>query len=115
MCVESGGGDAVNAVDLEQDAKPAVRASVFTLRTGRGALAVLFVVALFNYVDRSLISVLQVPIKRELGLSDGQLGALTGLAFALFYSCAGLPLGRLVDRHRRTWIMAAAITVWTTM
>jgi predicted MFS family arabinose efflux permease len=81
----------------------------------RYALGILFAVALLNYVDRSLISVLQVPIKRELGLSDAQLGALTGLVFATFYAVAAVPLGALVDRLRRTWLMAAAVTVWTTM
>ncbi|WP_337185252.1 MFS transporter [Phenylobacterium sp.] len=81
----------------------------------RWALLVLFVVALFNYVDRSLLSILQVPIKAELGLSDAQLGALTGLSFALFYASAALPLARLVDRWRRTWIMAAALAVWSGM
>ena len=39
---------------------------------------------MFNYIDRTIISILQVPIKVDLGLSDGQLGALTGLSFALF-------------------------------
>jgi predicted MFS family arabinose efflux permease len=88
-----------------------------SLTTGHSgvALGVLFVVSLFNYVDRSLLSILQVPIKQELGLSDAQLGALTGLSFALFYATAALPLARLVDRYRRIWLMAAALTVWTAM
>jgi predicted MFS family arabinose efflux permease len=84
-------------------------------RQAIAALVVLFVVALFNFIDRSLISILQVPIKRELGLSDGQLGAITGLSFALFYATAALPIARLVDRGRRTAIMAAALVVWTLM
>jgi MFS family permease len=75
----------------------------------------LFAVSLFNYIDRSLLSILQVPIKSELGLSDAQLGALTGLSFALFYATAALPLARLVDRYRRLWIMTAALVAWTTM
>jgi MFS family permease len=78
-------------------------------------LIVLFVVSLFNFIDRSLISILQVPIKRDLGLFDGQLGAVTGLSFALFYATAALPIARLVDRARRTTIMAAALVVWTLM
>lgn len=79
------------------------------------ALLTLFVVSLFNYMDRSLLSILQVPIKQDLGLTDAQLGALTGLSFALFYATAALPLARLVDRYRRTWLMAAALTAWTAM
>ncbi|MDB5453172.1 MAG: transporter [Caulobacteraceae bacterium] len=78
-------------------------------------LIVLFLVALFSYIDRSLISVLQVPIKTELGLSDAQLGALTGLAFALVYAIAAVPLARVLDRGKRTLIMAIALTVWSLM
>src|SRR5712671_5608579 len=79
------------------------------------ALTVLIVVALVNYIDRSLLSILQVGIKKDLGLSDTQLGALTGLAFGLFYSTAALPLSRFADRVKRTWMIAACLAVWTTM
>lgn len=79
------------------------------------ALLLLFVVSLLNYIDRSLLSVLQVPIKRELALSDLQLGALTGLSFALFYATAAVPIALLVDRWRRTWLMGIALIVWTIM
>jgi predicted MFS family arabinose efflux permease len=82
---------------------------------GVTAIVVLSAVSLFNYVDRSLISILQVPIKADLGLSDAQLGAITGLSFALFYATAGLPIARLVDRGQRNVIMACALTVWTLM
>lgn len=91
------------------------RTAPTTSRQAGTALGVLFVVSLFNYVDRSLLSILQVPIKADLGLSDAQLGALTGLSFAIFYATAALPIARLVDRWRRTWLMAAALAVWTTM
>lgn len=82
---------------------------------GYGALSILMVVALFCYVDRALVSVLQEPIKVELGLSDTQLGMLTGLAFALFYSVAGLPLGVIVDRVHRVRLLAASLAIWTIM
>lgn len=86
-----------------------------TSRSASKALTVLIAVALVNYIDRSLLSILQVGIKKDLGLSDTQLGALTGLAFGLFYSTAALPLSRLADRVRRTWMIAACLAVWTTM
>ena len=59
------------------------------------ALGLLIVVALFNYIDRQSLSILQVPIKHDLGLSDTELGALTGLSFALLYSTLALPIARL--------------------
>jgi predicted MFS family arabinose efflux permease len=74
---------------------------------------VLAVVYTLSSVDRTLISVLAEPIKREFGLSDSQLGLLTGLAFALSYSLAGIPLGLLVDRVRRTRLLASLVAIWS--
>ncbi|NWG52855.1 MAG: MFS transporter [Hydrogenophilaceae bacterium] len=79
------------------------------------ALFILFVVALFNYVDRSILAILQVPVKAELNLSDTQLGALTGLAFALLYTTLALPIARLADRTVRTRLLSAALTIWSGM
>jgi MFS family permease len=79
------------------------------------ALAALFAVGMLNYLDRTALSVLQVPIKAELGLSDAQLGALTGLCFVIPYTLVSLPLGRLADRWNRVWLMALAIACWSGM
>lgn len=76
-------------------------------------LLVLFFVALFGNLDRALISILQVPIKRDLSLSDAQLGGLTGLTFAIVYAIVSLPMGPMVDRYRRTWLLAGALTIWS--
>lgn len=79
------------------------------------ALAMLFLVGVFNYIDRQSIAILQVPIKKELGLSDAQLGALTGLSFALLYTSLGLPIARLADRYSRKLIIVAALAIWSLM
>lgn len=82
---------------------------------GGTALVVLMVVSIFSYLDRTLISILQVPIKRDLALSDAQLGALTGLAFALFYATFSVPIARLADRFNRKVLIAASLAVWSSM
>ena len=79
------------------------------------ALGVLMLVALFNYIDRQALSILQVPIKQELGLSDTQLGALTGLAFAFLYSTLAIPIARLADRKSRKRVLCGALVVWSLM
>ena len=84
-------------------------------RYGWVALGILFVVALFNYLDRTILSIMQVALKKELGLSDTQLGTLTGLSFAVFYTTLALPVARLADRMSRKRVLAAALTVWTLM
>ena len=76
-------------------------------------LAVLLVVYLFNYLDRQLVSILAEPIKRDLGLSDTQLGLVTGFVFALFYTTFGVPVAWLADRKRRTTIIAVACGLWS--
>lgn len=84
-------------------------------RTRRTMLVMLGLVSMFNYVDRTVLSVLQEPIKRELGLSDAQLGLLTGLAFALFYATFSLPIARLADRWNRRNIITASLATWSGM
>ena len=76
-------------------------------------VAMLAVVYTFNFMDRQIMSILQEPIRIEMGLSDTQLGMLTGLTFALFYTTCGLPVAWLADRYRRVSIMAAACGIWS--
>ncbi len=84
--------------------------------THRGYLLfILVVVYTFNFIDRQIVGILAVPIKAELGLSDTQLGLMGGLAFALFYTGLGIPVALLADRTSRTWIMTAALTIWSAM
>lgn len=78
-------------------------------------VALLLLITVCNYLDRIIIGVLQEPIKRELGLSDAQLGLLSGPAFAIFYSVAGIPVARLAERMHRGGLMAAAVAVWSAM
>lgn len=79
------------------------------------ALAVVIAVGLFNYIDRLSMSILQVPIKAELGLSDSQIGVLTGLAFSLVYTTLTIPIARLADRVPRRYVIAAALATWSSM
>jgi MFS family permease len=76
-------------------------------------LAVLLFAYIFNYVDRQIISILAVPIKADLQLSDTQVGLMGGLAFALFYSGLGIPIARLADRRDRVNIIAISVAVWS--
>ena len=74
--------------------------STFRATEGRRRYVIwpLFAIYVFNFADRSILAVLVQPIKREFGLSDGQIGLLGGLSFALFYTTLGLPISRIADR-----------------
>ncbi len=76
-----------------------------------------FLVALYviNYVDRQILSVLLEPIKHDLGATDTQMGLLTGLAFALFYTLAAIPIARLADGGVRRDVIVVGVAVWSVM
>jgi len=78
-------------------------------------LALLTVVYAFNYLDRQLLSVLMVPIQAEFGVSDGQLGWLTGFLFAAIYTVAGIPVARIADVFGRRGVIAVGLTIWSAM
>lgn len=90
----------------KQPASPVYRAYV---------LFILVVVYTFNFIDRQIVGILAVPIKTDLSLSDTQLSLMGGLAFALFYTFLGIPIAWLADRKSRTWIMTAALAIWSAM
>ncbi len=78
-------------------------------------LVLLFVVYIFNFIDRQILAILLDPIKEELGASDTQMGFLTGFAFALFYTFAGIPIARAADSGVRRTIISIGIAVWSLM
>ena len=76
-------------------------------------LAILTGVYMFSFVDRQILSLLVPSIKRDLGVSDTQIGLLQGLSFALFYTLMGLPLGRMADSCNRRNLIAASVAIWS--
>ena len=78
-----------------------------------GVLAMLLLVYTFNFLDRQILSILAVPIKADLQLTDTQLGALGGIAFALLYSTLAIPLSLLADKSSRSWVITISLTVWS--
>lgn len=79
------------------------------------ALALLFVVSLLSYIDRSIIMVLQVQIKTDLNLTDAELGVLTGASFAVLYTTLALPLARWSDRTMRSRLVTGSLFIWSLM
>ena len=76
-------------------------------------LAVLSLVTVFAYVDRQVLVLLAEPLKRELKLSDVQLGLLQGLGVSAFSALAVYPLGWLSDRIDRRVVIAICVTIWS--
>ena len=68
---------------------------------------------MLSYMDRVILSLLVAPMKRDLGISDTEVGLLQGLAFGLFYTFLGLPLGRLADTKNRRNLIAVGVVLWS--
>lgn len=76
-------------------------------------LVVLGLIYAFNYLDRQIVAILAEPIKADLGLTDTQIGLVSGFAFAIFYTSFGIPVAWLADRVNRVRVVAVACAVWS--
>jgi MFS family permease len=76
-------------------------------------LWLLFTVYVFNFVDRSILTILMQPIKEEFRFSDTEMGLLGGLAFALLYCTLGIPIARWADKGNRVLIISLSLFVWS--
>jgi len=87
-------------------------------RSTPGGMLILVLLTLsytVSFMDRTALGVLQERLKYDLGLSDWQLGMMSGPAFALLYAISGLPLARLAERLHRGRILAACLVIWSAM
>lgn len=76
-------------------------------------LGLLTTILVFNYVDRLALGVMLQDIKIDLDLTDTELGFLSGIAFALFYSVIGVPIARWADRGNRVTIISLTAALWS--
>lgn len=102
----SPGADAAPSTGLQAAPTPAYRSYVLTL---------LVVVYALNFIDRQILSVLAVDLKRDLGLTDADLGFLYGTAFGVFYALFGVPMGRLADSWNRVRLITVGLSLWSAM
>jgi MFS family permease len=65
------------------------------------------------HLDRQVLAILADSVKSDLGLSDRELGALTGSTFSIVYALLGLHFGRLADRVDRSRLVSAGAWVWS--
>ncbi|HND32786.1 MAG TPA: MFS transporter, partial [Myxococcota bacterium] len=77
------------------------------------SLALLCLVYLLNFLDRTLIYILFPLIKKELVFDDLQLALLGTSSFVIFYTILGIPFGRLADRVSRKKMIAAGLVIWS--
>jgi MFS family permease len=78
-------------------------------------VALLMMTVILAFADRSLLSIMVEPIKKDLGIGDVQMSLLMGFAFSTVYCLAALPMGALVDVTNRRRLLAGAVVVWSAM
>ena len=76
-------------------------------------LATLTFVYVLNFLDRQLIGILAKPIQDSLQVTDGELGLIGGLYFAMFYCFIAIPVGWLADRTNRVNVLSLACAIWS--
>ena len=105
--LRAGGGAA--AADASPDVPRCSRSYVLY------AIAILFLVSVFNVVDRYVLSILAGSIQGDLELSDTQMGLLLGPSFSVVHFLAILPAAWLADRTARRSVIAVGLFVWSAM
>ena len=76
-------------------------------------IGILLLLTLSSNIDRMIIGMLVEPIKASLGINDFQFSLLHGLAFAVFFALASVPMGWAADRFSRRWILYLGASVWS--
>jgi predicted MFS family arabinose efflux permease len=89
--------------------------SAWSSGAARWTLGLLVAINVVSQIDRQIMYILVEPIRKELELSDGQIGLLVGLAFALFHTLAGIPIARIADRWSRRNLIVACLVIWSAM
>lgn len=79
----------------------------------RYVLAFLTLVYVFSFLNRTILSLLVGPIRRDLHITDTQVSMLIGFSFALFYTLFGLPMGRMADSYSRRHLIAGGFATWS--
>jgi MFS family permease len=74
-------------------------------------VGVLTLVYIFSFIDRQILNLLVIPIRRDLDMSDTGMSLLMGFSFAVFYTFFGILLGRVADSGSRRGLIAAGF-VW---
>ncbi|HWV94320.1 MAG TPA: MFS transporter, partial [Vicinamibacterales bacterium] len=96
---------------------PAAQSPLLTKRWyANYVLAALTLCYVLNTMDRSQVLAASLQaIKKEFAASDFQMGVLTGIPFALFYSVMGIPIAAWADRSSRRNVLSLAVAAWSAM
>lgn len=99
--------------DVPPSAAPAAQSAPQPMSYRRYALALLVAIYTINFLDRQVVTLLIEPIKKDLQLTDFEVGAMGGLWFALLYTILGIPIARYADKGDRPLILTVSLAIWS--
>lgn len=76
---------------------------------------ILTLLTVFSYLDRQVLALLVPDLRRELGISDVQIGLLIGPAFVVTYCLSLLVAGFVVDRCNKIYLIVGGVLFWSVM
>jgi MFS family permease len=100
---------------VEPELVSALPKPLFSQAYSRWVVILLMLVYTSNFIDRTVVGILNQPIKVDLKISDTQIGLLNGPAFALLYTILAIPIARLAERFNRVIIISVCLTIWSVM
>lgn len=108
-------GQAAQTVDMEVTGEAVASQPTMASSSNNRwyVLAILTLIYACHHLDRSVVSILIEPIRHEFGLSDAQLGLLTGLAYSAAFAVAGIPIGLMIDRVNRRNLLGGLVFLWS--
>lgn len=85
---------------------------LFTPRYTNYVFSLLFLLYMFDYIDRMVVSSLTDFIQQDWGINDTQVGALSSVVYWSIVILT-LPISALVDRWSRRKTIGAMATIWS--
>jgi MFS family permease len=78
-------------------------------------VGVLYLAYTLSFIDRQILALVIEPIRRDFQITDFQVSLVQGLAFAVFYTTMGIPMGRIADSHKRKGLVMVGVSLWSLM
>jgi len=78
-------------------------------------VGVLYLAYTLSFIDRQILALVIEPIRQDFQITDFQVSLIQGLAFAVFYTIMGIPLGRIADSHSRKGLVMVGVSLWSLM
>ena len=78
-------------------------------------VGVLYLAYTLSFIDRQILALVIGPVREDFQITDFQVSLVQGLAFAIFYTIMGIPLGRIADSHNRKGLIMVGVSLWSFM